>query len=390
MSETFPPEVNGVALTLSRLVNGLCLRGHRVVVVRPRQRGEAAEGPRVHNAASEFEQWLVPGCPIPFYNALRVGLPSGGMLKRRWRARRPDLVHIATEGPLGYSALSAARKLGIPVTSGFHTNFHQYGGHYGFRFVRRFALGYLRRFHNRTRCTLVPTEELRSRLSRLKFKNLAVLSRGVDARLFSPARRSEALRKSWGAAADDPVVINVGRMAPEKNLDLAVETFRAMRLINPRSKLVLVGDGPLRGPLQAKYPDFIYTGMLEGEALATHYASADVFLFPSLTETFGNVVTEALASGLVVAGFDYAAMRQHVTNAVNGWSVKVGDRSAFIQMGCDVLGIRGDWPKMRAAARTMAQTISWETIVAQFEMLLSRQAGVELPPQPRGGSVPPQ
>jgi glycosyltransferase involved in cell wall biosynthesis len=281
------------------------------------------------------------------------------------------VVHIATEGPLGYSALKTALAMGIPVSSSFHTNFQQYGGHYGMRFGRVFALRYLRWFHNCTANTLVPTEEMRGRLARFKFERLAVLSRGVDARLFSPTKRSEALRKSWGAEPDDPVVIHVGRVAPEKNIELAVDAYQAIRQVNPRSRFVIVGDGPNRAALEDKYPEFSYAGLRQGEELASYYASADLFLFPSVTETFGNVVTEALASGLVVAGYDYAAMRQHVQFGINGYGVKLGDRAAFIQQACDVIKKRSVWPQIRAAARITAQTISWDVIVAQFETQLS-------------------
>lgn len=371
VTETFPPEVNGVALTLKRLVSGLGNRRHKVTVIRPRQKGEASDGPRVHNATDGFDQWLVPGVPIPFYNSLRLGMPAGRMLRGRWTENRPDVVHIATEGPLGYSAMKTALAMGLPVSTSFHTNFQQYGGHYGMRFGRVLALRYLRWFHNRAACTLVPTEEMRARLHRFKFERLAVLSRGVDARLFSPTKRSEALRKTWGADADDPVVIHVGRMAPEKNIGLAIEAYQAIRQVNPRTRFVLVGDGPVRAALEDKHPEFIFAGTQQGEELAKHYASADLFLFPSVTETFGNVVTESLASGLVVAGYDYAAMRQHVQTGVNGYSVKLGDRAAFTRQGCEVIRNRAAWPQVRAAARITAQTISWEVIVAQFETQLA-------------------
>jgi glycosyltransferase involved in cell wall biosynthesis len=371
VTETFPPEVNGVALTLQRLVGGLVNRRHGVTVIRPRQKGEVSSGPRMHNATEGFEQWLVRGSPIPFYNSLRLGFPAGGMLRRRWQENRPDVVHIATEGPLGYSALKAAQSLGLPVSSSFHTNFQQYGGHYGMRFGRVLALRYLRWLHNRAACTLVPTEEMRARLARFKFERLTVLSRGVDARLFSPTKRSEALRKTWGVGPDDPAVIHVGRMAAEKNIELAVEAYQAIRLINPRMRFVLVGDGPLRESLEAKYPEFIYAGTRRDEDLAAHYASADLFLFPSVTETFGNVVTEALASGLVIVGYDYAAMRQHVRPGVNGFCVKLGDRAAFLQQACEAIHKRAEWPAIRAAARMTAQTISWDVIVTQFESQLA-------------------
>ena len=374
VTETFPPEVNGVAMTLQRLVGGLCNRRHKVTVIRPRQRAEATDGPRIHNAAEGFEQWLVAGWPIPFYNSLRLGAPASSLLRRRWQENRPDVVHVATEGPLGHSALRTARWLGIPLTSSFHTNFHQYGGHYGLSLGRDLALRYLRWFHNRTKCTLVPTDEMRVNLLAQRFERLVVLSRGVDARLFSPAKRSESLRRSWNVEADDPVILSVGRLASEKNLDLAVEAFQAMHLINPRSRFVLVGDGPLYSKLKERYPKFVYAGTRRGEDLAAYYASADLFLFPSITETFGNVVTEAMASGLVVAGYDYAAMRQHVRTGVNGFSARFADKAAFLQMARSLIGCRSDWPKFRAAARSAALAISWEAIVAQFEAMLVDQA----------------
>jgi glycosyltransferase involved in cell wall biosynthesis len=371
ITETYPPEVNGVAMTLGRLVGGLGNRGHKVTVVRPRQRGEDAGGPRIHNAIDGNDQWLVSGLPIPFYQALRMGLPGIGMLRRRWSAHPPDIVHVATEGPLGFAALKAACSLGLPVSSSFHTNFHQYGGHYGLPFVRGLALRYLRWFHNQAARTLVPTDEMCAELARQGFRRLAVLSRGVDARLFSPAKRSEALRKNWCVAPTDPVVIYVGRIAAEKNLNLAVEAFLAMRSINPRARFVLVGDGPQRAGLAARYPDFVYAGMRRGEELASFYASADVFLFPSSTETFGNVVTEALASGLVVASYDYAAARQFVHPNRTGFLAKFGDRSEFLRMAREVMNRYGEWPTIRAAARVTAQTISWEVIVAHFEAVLA-------------------
>ncbi len=264
--------------------------------------------------------------------------------------------------------------MGIPVSSSFHTNFHHYGLHYGMSFSRGFALRYLRWFHNQASCTLVPTTELQTQLASLGFERLALLSRGVDARLFSPSRRSEELRKSWGAVADDPVAIHVGRMAAEKNIHLAVEAYLAMRLINPRTRFVLVGDGPFRAKLQERYPDFIYAGTRRGEELAAYYASADVFIFPSVTETFGNVVTEALASGLVVIGYDYAAVRQHVREGVNGFVAKFDDRSAFLEMAGKVIKNRADWVPLRTAARATGQSISWETVVAQFEAKLTSAA----------------
>ena len=371
VTETFPPEVNGVAMTLSRLVGGMRARGHTVEVVRPRQKVELAAGVTDAGALD----YVVPGVPIPFYSALRMGLPVTGALKKRWRERRPDVVHIATEGPLGLAALRAAHLLKLPVTSSFHTNFHQYGGHYGLTLGRDLALRYLRWFHNRTRCTMVPASDLKAQLAADGFERLVVLARGVDGTLFTPAKRSEALRAEWGAAEGDPVMIYVGRVAAEKNLALAVEAFLELQRVEPRAKFVLVGDGPERAALEKAHPDFHYAGMRRGEELAAHYASADVFAFASVTETFGNVVTEALASGLVVLAYDYAATREHVRDGVNGFAAKFGDREAFLAGVRTVLARRGDWPMIREEARKTAKDITWEAIFDVYERELGAAAG---------------
>ncbi len=379
VTETFPPEVNGVAMTLSRLVDGMRKRGHEIEVVRPRQKSERAGDTKdAASGGAGVLDYVVPGMPIPFYSALRMGLPVTGQLKKRWRERRPDVVHVATEGPLGLAALRAAHLLKLPVTSSFHTNFHQYGGHYGLTLGRDLALRYLRWFHNRTRSTMVPATDLKEQLARDGFERLVVLARGVDAELFSPSKRSEALRAAWGAGPDDPVVIYVGRIAAEKNLSLAVEAFLEFQKSEPRVKFVLVGDGPERAALGKMYPNFCYAGMRRGEELATHYASADVFVFASVTETFGNVVTEALASGLVVLAYDYAATREHVRVGVNGFSAKTGEREAFLQAVRTLLARRAEWPVIRTAARRTAEGITWAAIFDVFERELTAAAGRRL------------
>ncbi|HZP60075.1 MAG TPA: glycosyltransferase family 1 protein [Opitutaceae bacterium] len=371
VTETYPPEVNGVAMTLHRLVSGLAARGHEIEVVRPRQDGEARI-PGRERQVGRVTEWLVPGLPIPFYQTLKMGLPVWGALRRRWRAQPPGVVHVATEGPLGLAALRAARRLGLPVTSSFHTNFHHYGRHYGLNRLRDAITAYLRWFHNATALTMVPTDEIRAQLAAHGFARLAVMARGVDASLFSPARRRTELRASWGAGPDDPVFIHVGRLAAEKNLGLAVETFLLMQRIEPRARCILVGDGPARAALQKMYPQFHFAGMRRGEELAAHYASADVFIFPSTTETFGNVVTEAMASGLAVLAFDYAAARQHIVTGKNGLTVPLGEARAFTAAAADLLARRPAWPGLRTAARETALGITWERVVGQFEDELLR------------------
>ena len=179
-------------------------------------------------------------------------------------------MHIATEGPLGYAALSAADKLGLPLSSSFHTNFHAYSRHYGFGFLTRPALAYLRHFHNRTQITLSPTVELNDELTRDGFRGMRLLSRGVNTVVFSPSNRDARLRASWGAEANDLVVIHVSRLAAEKNYPLLIEAFEQIRAANACAKFVIASDGPLRRKLQRRHPWIHFTGFLARNDLGRH------------------------------------------------------------------------------------------------------------------------
>jgi glycosyltransferase involved in cell wall biosynthesis len=371
VTETYPPEVNGVALSAARFVDGLRRRGHEIQLVRPRQDRS--------DRTSDLQDLLTPGVPIPHYPGLRMGLPAARALARLWERTRPDVVHVVTEGPLGWSALSAARKLKLPVVSDFRTNFHIYSRHYGIGWLGRPILAYLRKFHNRTLLTLVPTEALRAELSALGFRNLHVVARGVDTMLFDPSRRNEALRASWGAGPDDPVLLHVGRIAAEKNLNALLAAHAAARARAPRSRLVLVGDGPARAEVQARCPEAILVGTKRGHDLAAHYASADVFLFPSLTETFGNVTLEALASGLAVVAFDYAAAAQLIRHDDNGLLAPKGDTGAFAALAASVVSDRARARRMGQLAREGVLKLGWDLVVEQLESLLARVADVARP-----------
>ena len=365
VSETYAPEVNGVALTLARFVQGLRGRGHTVSIVRPQQRDE-------HGVRSLYDarSALVRGLPLPGSHGLQFGVPAKRKLHNLWIRSRPDVVYVATEGPLGWSAVSAARRLGIPVLSGFHTNFDSYARHYQVGFLQPAVLRYLRAFHNRTDGTLVPSTDLRDRLDRLGFHNVCVLGRGVDTILFSPRRRSEEVRRRWGAGAHDTVALYVGRVADEKNVPTAIAAYRAMKAQHERVTCVIVGDGPLRATLQEEHPDIIFAGQRTGEELAQYYASADVFLFPSETETFGNVTLEALASGLAVVAYNYAAAGMHIVHRHTGMLAPTGDSHAFTTIAAELVRAPHVCAEIRQRAWTYATSVSWGRAVERFEMLL--------------------
>ena len=365
VTETYPPEINGVAMTIGRIVSAMQARAHQIQLIRPRQGTQDAG-----HAEPQLETILKPSLPIPRYKELRMGLPAKAALLKLWREKRPDVVHVVTEGPLGWSALSAAVKLDIPVTSGFHTNFHQYSQHYGLGWLKTPIASYLRKFHNRTRLTMVPTRAMRDALLHEGYRHLKVVARGVDTQLFNPARRSGNLRATWGVQAKDLVVLYVGRLAPEKNLALVMHAYAVMRTRVPSAKLVLVGDGPLRAELARALPDAVFAGMRTGEALAAYYASGDVFLFPSLTETFGNVTLEAMASGLAVVAYDYAAARELITQRENGLLAPFDGAEVFCALAQELASDRQQVRALGEAARRTAEQSDWSTIYSQFEQAL--------------------
>ena len=325
VTETYAPEVNGVAMTLGRIVQGMLDRGHQVQLIRPRQ--HAKEQPQHQRNLHEY---LVGGLPIPGYSGLHFGLPARKALTTLWQGERPDIVQVATQGPLGWSSLGAARFLGLPLSSSFHTNFDAYSRHYGIGWLKPAVSGYLRHFHNRTDRTLVPTRALARSLDGDGYRNVGVMSRGVDTHLFNPQRRSLALRASWGVGPEDLVVINVGRLAAEKNLGLTLKAFEEIKKVRPDARLLFVGDGPEKARLAAQHPQHIYAGMRRGEDLAAHYASADLFLFPSLTETTFIQSAALLASDPVllpairlraapsVQHLDWERVHDSFTNTLDG------------------------------------------------------------------------
>jgi glycosyltransferase involved in cell wall biosynthesis len=251
-------------------------------------------------------------------------------------------------------------------------------------------MAYLRKFHNRTQCTMVPTEALRRDLETAGFRHVSVVKRGVDTERFNPAFRSEALRRSWGVEPDDLVVGYVGRLAAEKNLATLSEAYEAIRRFDARAKLVIVGEGPLRGELQARWPDAVFAGQQVGPSLSAHYASLDLFLFPSLTETFGNVTPEAMASGLAVVAFDYAAASQIIQHGRSGVLVSMGDGNAFVREAVGVATHPARGTEMRLAAREAALRLGWDEVIARFEGVLLQviQSAGESAPLPLGEAVP--
>ena len=321
VSDTFAPDINGVARTLRQLSLGLMERGHQVEVVTTSEGSVPGDRPRRH---------VVPSLPLPGYPALRVGLASLKWFAALFVQQKTEVLYVATETPLGIAAIWAAHRA-------------KYTGR-----------------------TLAPSRQTAQMLRDMGINSVGVLGRGVDTEVFTPAVRDRTLRKHWGAGDSTPVAIHVGRLAAEKNLPLLEKAFSTFTEIHPDGVCVVVGDGPCAEALRDSHPDWIFAGMRSGADLARHFASGDVFIFPSTSETFGNVVLEAMASGLVVVAYDYAAAHEHGAEENLLLLAPLDDEEAFVSQ-TRVAASCWDDSKVREAGRAKSLTLSWDAMVTLFE-----------------------
>ncbi len=359
VTDTYSPDINGAALTLQRLTRSMLQLGHTVHVIHT---GETS---------ADYET-SVSGFRFPFYKDVKIGYPRPFKLRGIWNKQRPDIIYVATEGFLGISAMLVARHLDIPVVAGFHTNFHQYLKRYFIPQVERPILGILRAIHNYCDATIVPSQHTYDLLHTQGFRNLSVIGRGVNTERFSPEKRSSELRASWGVNDADCVIIIVGRIAKEKNLTAALESIASLDS-SLNIKTVIVGEGPLRKSLEAKYSSNAYhwAGVLKGERLAEYYASADVMFFASETETFGNVITESLASGLITVAYSYAAAGNLITDGENGYTAPPADISELSSKLLKAIQNK-DNSTMKSLAHQSILQCQWTDIAQEFVSTLER------------------
>jgi len=318
-TDAWHPQVNGVVRTLTSLARSVGDLGASIEFLTP-------EG--------------FPSVPVPTYPGLRVALPGRREIARRIGRVAPDAIHVATEGPIGYAARAYCLRHGLPFTTSYTTRFPEYINA-RFPVPLSWSYAYLRRFHAAATVTMVSTPSLRADLGRRGFRNLGLWTRGVDTELFNPGRPA-------ALGLPRPVFLSVGRVAVEKNL----EAFLNLDL--PGSKVV-VGDGPHEAELRRRFPAAHFLGRREGEALASVMAAADVFVFPSLTDTFGVVQLEALACGVPVAAYPVTGPRDVIGDT------RVGTLDEDLRAACMAsLGLS------REECRAFARARSWDTSARQF------------------------
>jgi len=353
-TDTFTPQVNGVSRTLERLVEAVESRGGAVRV-------ETAADPRA-TPDERVQRW--PSAPFWAYPQLQMAAPLRAEVTEGLARWRPTLIHATTPFGVGLAGRSAARALGVPFVSSHHTAYGDYLRHYGLGALEAITWPYLRWFHNGGAMTFAPSRLVATQLAAEGIRDVRVWSRGVDRRRFHPRFRSAAMRERMGARPDDIVAAYVGRLAPEKGIHVAIDAMRRVAASDDASRVrfALAGDGPDEARCRAHAPPRTwFAGPLSGDDLSAFYASADVFLFPSTTETFGNVVLEAMASGLPVIAADVGATLElaHQGTAKLFRAGAADDLATVVRALIANASVR---EHLRAVGLEVAQSRSWETV----------------------------
>lgn len=361
VSDTYTPQVNGVTTVVVRIANVLREFGHKVVVVAPRYPG---------HAPLDSSELRIPSASFPPYPAIRLSLPQFGAVARFLDAFQPDVVHVATEGPLGMTGRRYAVRRRVPLVTSYHTNFPQYARHYGAGVVEPLVWKWLRWFHRPAVLTQTPGEAVAAELTRRGIGRPIVWGRGVDTTLFHPGRRSVGWRR-WLAGGDDTaIVLHVGRLAAEKNIDVLAEAWTAAREhARQRATFVLAGEGPETRRLVTLLPWVRQLGFLDRQKLADVYASADICVLPSRTETCGLVALEAMASGLAVIAADAGGFRESIQHGQTGRLVAPDDATGF---AIEILSLAIS-PQRRADLGTAARAAALARDVAPENLELLRQ-----------------
>lgn len=357
-TDTYAPQMNGVARTLTRWEQALRRRGHRVRIFTT-----TFPGTRSTTDVTRFDS-------VPFwgYRELRLAAPSGGRVARELQEFAPDLVHVATPFGVGLAGRAAALRLGIPLVTSYHTSLAEYAHYYGLGAASGIGMSYLRWFHNSGLRTFVPTRVIADQLRDRGFERLALWSRGVDAVRFHPGHRDAGMRARMGAGRDGFVVGYVGRVAAEKGVGVLSRAVAEVVRQCPGTAFAVAGDGPALSECRRLTPaNSWFAGRLTGRALSQFYASLDLFVFPSATDTFGNVLLEAMASGVPVVAADVPQAREVLGSAAARY-FPPGDSESLARVVRELVVSPLALHEMRQAALRRARAASWHAV---FEQLLA-------------------
>ena len=374
-TDTFLPEVNGVTTVLAQMRDGLRKRGHEVRVLAPDYGSLLSDEGGIRRLAA---------VPAPGYRQVRLSWPWFRGLTGWLDQGPPDLIHAITEGPLGLFGRGYARRRGLPLVSSFHTDFPRYAGHYFGAFAVKPTEAYIRWFHAAARLTQTPSEVSRDELHGLGVSRAEVWGRGVDTGWFRPSRRSAMRRAALGATEDRVLVLHVGRLAVEKSVDTLVAAFTAARArLGERAVFCVAGDGPRAAWVRDSLPWARHLGFLDRAVLADLYADADLFVFPSATETCGLVALEALASGVPVVGANAGGVKESLREGLTGMLVPPGEAAAFASAIEVLVEDSGQRRAMGEAARAFAVGRDWarelDQLEAAYERLCVRRTAVVAP-----------
>jgi len=363
-TDTYPPQVNGVSVVTALTVAGMRARGWDVEILAPRYPTASASVFAATVGGGEPESGLttLASVPLPFYPEVRVAM-SGAAVARDIVARfRPDLVHCETEFLVGKAGQAAALGFGVPCVTSYHTDFSKYARSYRVPWLAGAVSRSLIRFHGRAARTYTPSQPSRDELLRGGVRDVEVWGRGVDAERFNPGRRSAALRARMGID-DTFTFLYVGRLAREKGVDVVLDAFRRVReALGTGVRLVVAGEGPAATTLRAAAPrGTVFLGNLHhASELPVLYASADAFVFASVTETLGLVVLEAMASGLAVVATPAGGVVDHLRPGENGLAFPAHDAEACAHAMMQLVSDRALLHRLRAGARRTAEALNWE------------------------------
>lgn len=357
--DTFAPQINGVSTTLEKLQTYALKNNIETIFLVPEYPGKQQNDQNVFRFLS---------FPLLFYKECRIVIPPVFKAEKILDQFKPDVIHAYSEFGISLAAMRYAKKKQIPIVSSYTSNFESYLHYYNMGIVSPILETYLNWFHNSCALTFCPSEHTRQYLFKKDIKRVDIMRRGVDPSRFSPTYRSRAFRKKVGAGDDTRLFIYVGRLSPEKDLDILTDSILSIKsAYGDRAVFAIVGDGPSRTEMKQKLGNAAYfTGFLTGKDLSVAYASSDILVFPSTTETFGNVVLEGMCSGLPAIVPRAGGVVEIVTNGQDGMIVPPRDSTAFTSAIQQVLESPQLCMAMRTKALQTAQSRTWECVFASL------------------------